>query len=104
MQITYTTLKIIKLSFTYNHFQNISRLFDVLPNFSFTTSKTMRDYKHRTHEMNHELPNDLRLRMLGNYEICGKCLNFIKWVPSVQSPHQNESFVNTSKNLLKNRN
>ena len=29
---------------TYNHFYNILRLFDVLPNFLFTTSETMRDY------------------------------------------------------------
>ena len=28
----------------YNHFHNILRLFDVLTNFSFTTSETMRDY------------------------------------------------------------
>ena len=28
----------------YNHFHNILRLFDVLPNFPFTTSETMRDY------------------------------------------------------------
>ena len=28
----------------YNHFHNIFRLFDVLPNFSFTTSQTMRNY------------------------------------------------------------
>ena len=28
----------------YNHFHNILRLFDVLPNFPFTTSGTMRDY------------------------------------------------------------
>ena len=27
-----------------NHFQNILRLFDALPNFLLTTSKTMRDY------------------------------------------------------------
>ena len=27
-----------------NHFHNILRLFDVLPNFSFTTGETMRDY------------------------------------------------------------
>ena len=27
-----------------NHFHNILRLFDVLPNFLFTTSETMRDY------------------------------------------------------------
>ena len=28
----------------YNHFHNILRLFDVLPNFRFTTSETMGDY------------------------------------------------------------
>ena len=28
----------------YNHSQNILRLFDVLINFPFTTSETMRDY------------------------------------------------------------
>ena len=27
-----------------NNFHNILRLFDVLPNFPFTTSETMRDY------------------------------------------------------------
>ena len=27
-----------------NHFYNILRFFDVLPNFPFTTSETMRDY------------------------------------------------------------
>ena len=29
---------------TYNHFHNILRLFNVLTNFPFTTSETMRDY------------------------------------------------------------
>ena len=34
-----------KLKFgNYNHFHNILGLFDVLPNFPFTTRKTMRDY------------------------------------------------------------
>ena len=28
----------------YNQFHNILRLFDVLPNFPFTTSETIRDY------------------------------------------------------------
>ena len=28
----------------YNHFYNILRLFDVLPNFPFTTSEMMHDY------------------------------------------------------------
>ena len=30
--------------FDFNHFHDILRLFDVLPNFPFTTSETMRDY------------------------------------------------------------
>ena len=30
--------------FCYNQLHNILRLFDVLPNFPFTTSETMRDY------------------------------------------------------------
>ena len=33
-----------KENFTDNHFHNILRLFDVLPNFAFTTGETMRDY------------------------------------------------------------
>ena len=33
-----------KESFADNGFHNILRLFDVLPNFLFTTSETMRDY------------------------------------------------------------
>ena len=35
----------LKLKFhTYNQFKNILRLFDVLPNFPFTTSETIDDY------------------------------------------------------------
>ena len=42
----------------YNHFHNILRLFDVLPNFPFI---------HGIYELPHELPNDLKdLRKLGN--------------------------------------
>ena len=36
-------------------------------------------YKNGIYEMSHELPNDLRLRILGIQEILGKCLNLIKW-------------------------
>ena len=52
----------------YNQFQNILRVFDVLSNFLFTTSETMDDYyfKHGMYELPHALPNDLRLRTLGN--------------------------------------
>ena len=35
-------------------------------------------YKHGMYELPHELLNDLRLRILGNEEISGKCLNFIE--------------------------
>ena len=34
----------VKENFRDNHFHNILRLFDVLPNFPFTTSETKRDY------------------------------------------------------------
>ena len=34
-------------------------------------------YKHGIQELPHNLPNDLRLRILGNQEISGKCLNLI---------------------------
>ena len=33
-----------KYRYLYNHFHNILRLFDVLPNFRFTSSETMCDY------------------------------------------------------------
>ena len=35
--------------------------------------------KHGIYELPQELPNDLRLRVLGNYEILGKYLRFIEW-------------------------
>ena len=49
------------------------RVFDGLANFSFNTSETKRDVsnKYGIYELPHELPNDLRLRILGNYEISG---------------------------------
>ena len=52
-----------------NHFHNILRLFHVLTSFRFTTSElwcAIITYKHGIYEFSHELPNDLRLRILGN--------------------------------------
>ena len=49
-----------------NHFHNILRLLDVLPNSPFTTSEMIITYKHGIYELPHELLNDLRLRILGN--------------------------------------
>ena len=43
-------------------------LSDVLPKFPFTTTETMRDItnKHGIYELPKELPNYLRLNILGN--------------------------------------
>ena len=60
-------------------------------------------YKHGIYELPHELPNDLRLRILGNKEMSGNCLSVIEWQPSAKFPCQNESFVNTRRKLLKIR-
>ena len=35
-------------------------------------------YKHGIYEFLHELPNDLRLRISGNWEVSGKCVNIIE--------------------------
>ena len=55
-----------KEHFSDNHFHNFLGLFNVLTSFPFTTSETMRDYY--LYELPHKLPNDLRLRILGNQE------------------------------------
>ena len=48
-----------------NDFHNILRPFDVLPNFLSITSETMGN-EHGICELPHELPNYLRLRIIGN--------------------------------------
>ena len=76
-EISYQILKpsrfILSLSVTfniksYNHFYNILRLFDVLPNFSFTTNETL-FLINSIYELPQDLPKDLRLRILGIEEI-----------------------------------
>ena len=51
-----------------NQFHNILRLFDVLQIFLSRQVKQSRiiTYKHGIDELTHELPNDLRLKILGN--------------------------------------
>ena len=55
---------------------NTLRLCNVLPNFAFTTSQMLHvfTYKHGIYELPHELPNNLRFRILENQEISTKCL------------------------------
>ena len=63
---------------TYNHF-HILTLFDVLPNFLFTTSETMRDYYLYTrYELSCKFPNNLGPKILGDYEISEKSQNSIE--------------------------
>ena len=54
--------------------------------------------------MPHDLPNDLRLRILRNHEISGNCLNNAEWWSSAQAPCKNEGFVNTKRKVLKSKN
>ena len=53
---------------SYNHGHGIFRHFDHWLNYPFTSSEMKRDYynKHGIYELPHELPNDLRIRILGN--------------------------------------
>ena len=60
-------------------------------------------YKNGTKEASQELGRDLRIRNWGNWEISGKCLNFIDRYPSGQCSCQNENFVDTIKQFMKNR-
>ena len=39
---------------------------------------TIITYKHGICELPHELSNNVRLSILGNWEILGKCINFIE--------------------------
>ena len=68
-----------KENFSDNHFHNILRLFDVLPNFPFTASETMRDFYLWTWYIRFVSRVAERLKTLRNYEISGKCLNFMEW-------------------------
>ena len=64
----------IEISFVgkwvYNLGQNICRLSHILTQFLFTSSGTKLDFVTRKgmYELPHELPNNLRLRIIGNYQ------------------------------------
>ena len=55
----------------YNIAQNICRLFHILAQLLFTTSETEVDFMTRNlmHELSHKQPNNLKLRILGNWEV-----------------------------------
>ena len=69
--------------YSYNQGNNIVGLFDVLPDFPFTTSETKcniisNKHKQGVYELLHELLNDLRLRILGNKEKSGESSNLLE--------------------------
>ena len=110
--MTFLTIKALhkdmksKRKLSHIHVHNILRLLDGWANFPFTTSKNKAWLlvKNCTYELPRKLPNNLKLRILGNYEISEKSQSFIEFLPTAQSSFQNENFVSSSKNLLKNRN
>ena len=74
-----------KENFADNHFHNKLRLFDILHNFPFTKSETI-TYKHSIYEVLKELPNDLRLRKLGNIRKVSKPHRMIAQRPAPSPP------------------
>ena len=55
------------------------------------------------HELPHELPNDFRLRILGNKEILGKSQISVEAEPSAQYPFQKLNFGSSSQKTRKSK-
>ena len=55
-------------------------------------------FRHGIYQFRHVLSNDLRARILENYEIAWKCVNPIEWKPYAQPPCQ----MNILEMLVKN--
>ena len=64
--------------------------------------KCKRKIFRKSSELLHELPNNVRHKMLGNQEMLRRSQIFIELWPSSQSSSENENFVNTCKKLFKN--
>ena len=103
--LLFLTIKVVnndmesKKKIAENHVNNISRLSEGWSNFPITISETKCHY----YEFHRKLLNDLRLRILGNEQISVKFQNLIEILSSSHSSSQNDNFVRTSKNLLRNR-
>ena len=53
---------------------------------------------HSIYELRHELPNDFKLTILGNYELSWNSQHFLEWWSSAQSFCQNETLLKLAKN------
>ena len=61
-------------------------------------------YKHGINELSHELPNDLRIRILGNLGYLRKLSEIYEMTVECRVFFPDKSFCNTRRKLLKNRN
>ena len=61
-------------------------------------------YKHGVYELPHDLLNDLRLRILENQEILGKCLNPLNNGPVPISPAKIKMLLILAKKVPQNSN
>ena len=89
----------LALAGSYNPSHIILRLFDAFFFSSEVKRSVIISNKHRV-KLPDDLPNDLRLRILGNSEISGKSLK----LSSIQSFFQIGNFVNTSTKPFENEN
>ena len=60
-------------------FWNFLMFYQIFPNIPQVKWCTTITYKHGTYQLPHELPKDLRVRILGNWKISEKFLNFMEW-------------------------
>ena len=58
-------------------------------------------HKHGINELAYKLLNNVRFKILRNFEILRKCLNLIDLWPSAQSPCQNEILLIVAKKYRK---
>ena len=95
----------IRYKQTYNLGHDILELYNAVIQIRLTRRKTKSDiqYSKLGIHLPHELPNDLRLRILGNEEIIGKSKIWVRIWPSAQSPFEKLNSGNSSQKTHKSR-
>ena len=86
---------------SYNLGQNILELYNVLVQIRISISKIKRDIS--VTNLLYELPNDLRLRILGKRETVGNSQIWVETQPSAQFSFQKLNFGNSSQKARKSR-
>ena len=83
-------------------FQNLT-MFQYRPDSPQVKRNVISCIANLVYELPHELPNDLRLKTLGNKEILRKSQIWVQTQPSAQSPFQKLNFGNSSPKTRKSR-